>query len=82
MRGSVWWNDAQFTPRSCPSSRYFTAVSVLCGKAGASVISSWVRGSFRWVGEGSKIPLVDEPPQEASRSCLRREEPRDDPQIP
>mmetsp|Transcript_57223 Transcript_57223/g.135961 ORF Transcript_57223/g.135961 Transcript_57223/m.135961 type:complete len:208 (-) Transcript_57223:532-1155(-) len=29
MRGSVWWNDAQFTPRSCPSSRYFTAVSVL-----------------------------------------------------
>ena len=33
MSGSVWWNDAQLTPRSCPSSKYFTVVSVLPNKS-------------------------------------------------
>mmetsp|Transcript_54337 Transcript_54337/g.132795 ORF Transcript_54337/g.132795 Transcript_54337/m.132795 type:complete len:263 (-) Transcript_54337:1926-2714(-) len=42
MSGRVGWKDAQFTPRSCPSSRYLTTASVLPKRSVPPALALWL----------------------------------------
>lgn len=47
MRGSEGWNTAQFTPRSCPSSRCFTSASAVPNNSGCPVPRNELTSSSR-----------------------------------